>query len=351
MRIPANAFEPLLAAQAWLGLRAAAALDGLEPLPGPDSGRPAVSVIVAVRDEERRLPRLLASLQPALQGQDEVIVVDDGSRDHTRAIAREFGATVVEAGRGPGGRRGRAHALGIGAQAAAHDWLLFLDPDAWLESDELIDRMLATGLPALSVFPRQETVSFAERLVVPFAYRHYLAGRRRLRTLSGHCVLVNRAAYTRAGGHNGSRRGGEATLARNLRRHGLRLTTMDGRRLLAVRLFEPARGPREGFGGSAAAFLRDEPLPGLIAAGSALLASLPLVAAVEGARRRKPGLALAGLVAWLADARAAHRFARALGGRYEGPSVALLQPLAQLAFVGLTIGRLFAPGRGPASRR
>lgn len=46
-----------------------------------------------VRDSARTLPPCLASISPWV---DEMIVVDTGSKDDTRAIARHHGATIFE---------------------------------------------------------------------------------------------------------------------------------------------------------------------------------------------------------------------------------------------------------------
>ncbi|WP_457208934.1 glycosyltransferase, partial [Nocardioides sp. P5_C9_2] len=56
-----------------------------------------VSVVVPARDEEATLPALLASLRELVVGVGEVVVVDDGSRDATAAVARAAGATVLPA--------------------------------------------------------------------------------------------------------------------------------------------------------------------------------------------------------------------------------------------------------------
>lgn len=52
-----------------------------------------ISAIILTRDEEINLPRCLKSLRGLVS---EIFVVDSGSTDRTVAIAREFGATVVE---------------------------------------------------------------------------------------------------------------------------------------------------------------------------------------------------------------------------------------------------------------
>ena len=56
-----------------------------------------VSVVVPARDEASRLSGLLAALAAATPRPHEVVVVDDGSRDGTAAVARAGGATVVTA--------------------------------------------------------------------------------------------------------------------------------------------------------------------------------------------------------------------------------------------------------------
>lgn len=56
---------------------------------------------------------------------NEVIVVDDGSRDATAAEARRAGARVIELGR----NRGKGYALEAGVRASRHDLLVFLDAD------------------------------------------------------------------------------------------------------------------------------------------------------------------------------------------------------------------------------
>jgi rSAM/selenodomain-associated transferase 2 len=67
----------------------------------------------------------LAAVLPALAGPPvaEVIVVDGGSRDDSRALAAAAGARVIEAARGRGAQ------LAAGAAVAQADWLLFLHAD------------------------------------------------------------------------------------------------------------------------------------------------------------------------------------------------------------------------------
>jgi glycosyltransferase involved in cell wall biosynthesis len=88
------------------------------------------SVIIPALDEEASLPAVLAELPWSLLHQ--VIVVDNGSRDRTAAVAAA-GATVV---RQP--QRGYGWACLAGVQAAAGaDILVFLDADGSFDAAEI----------------------------------------------------------------------------------------------------------------------------------------------------------------------------------------------------------------------
>ncbi len=52
-----------------------------------------VSLTMIVRNEEKNLPHCLESVEGLFQ---EIVVVDTGSTDRTREIAREFGARVFD---------------------------------------------------------------------------------------------------------------------------------------------------------------------------------------------------------------------------------------------------------------
>jgi glycosyltransferase involved in cell wall biosynthesis len=82
-----------------------------------------ISVIIAVRNEARNLPRCLESLREV----GEVFVVDSQSTDATVEIARSFGAQVAQfhyRGGWPKKRQWAMESLPL-----AHDWILLLDAD------------------------------------------------------------------------------------------------------------------------------------------------------------------------------------------------------------------------------
>jgi tetratricopeptide (TPR) repeat protein len=89
-----------------------------------------LSLVMIVRDEEEMLPRTLEAIAPAV---DEIIVVDTGSTDSTIAIARSFGATVIE--REWTGSFSDARNASL--EAATGDWFIYLDADEVLVSEDV----------------------------------------------------------------------------------------------------------------------------------------------------------------------------------------------------------------------
>lgn len=96
-----------------------------------------LSVIIPALNEAAGIAAAIASAWAA--GADEVIVVDGGSTDATREIARTAQARVVSS------ERGRGMQLHTGAVAAQGDLLLFLHADAMLPatSKHAIQALLA----------------------------------------------------------------------------------------------------------------------------------------------------------------------------------------------------------------
>lgn len=88
--------------------------------------RPPVSAVVICCDEEDEIERCLASLSFC----DEIVVVDSGSKDRTREIARRYTDRVIE-----------QPFLGYVAQKnfaldhAKHDWVVCIDADESIEPE------------------------------------------------------------------------------------------------------------------------------------------------------------------------------------------------------------------------
>ncbi len=85
-----------------------------------------LSVIIPALNEAAPLPTTLRRVRASLRDDDEVVVVDGGSTDETRALAARMGARVLPSA------RGRGTQMNAGARAATGDVLLFLHADTLL---------------------------------------------------------------------------------------------------------------------------------------------------------------------------------------------------------------------------
>ena len=154
----------------------------------------------------------LVAAQPGIAY--EIIVVDDHSNDHTRAIASSFpGVKVVAAAPLPPGWTGKTNAVTCGAQEARGEWLLFTDADT-VHKPGSVARALAEakqrGVALLSYSPEQEVRSIVEKSVMPVIFAE-LATRYQPAEVSdptsdaaaanGQYILISREAYDAVGGH------------------------------------------------------------------------------------------------------------------------------------------------------
>ena len=94
-----------------------------------------VSVVIPCRDGAATLAQTIGSALSQTAPPDEVVVIDDGSSDGSRAVAERFGPRVSVH---PGPERGAAAARSAGAGLASGERLMFLDAD-----DLLTPRTLA----------------------------------------------------------------------------------------------------------------------------------------------------------------------------------------------------------------
>ncbi len=95
------------------------------------SGLGRVAVVIPTWNEAGAIGAVVRDV--LAQGVGEVIVSDGGSQDGTQTVAREAGATVLDAGRG----YGRACALGAERARAECDVVAFMDGDGADRPDQL----------------------------------------------------------------------------------------------------------------------------------------------------------------------------------------------------------------------
>lgn len=93
-----------------------------------------ITLVVPARNAQRTLRDCLVAVRPFLESGDldKIIVVDNGSRDRTRAIAIESGVQVIDCS-----KRGAGAARNAGWRAADSRWIWFLDADCVAHHDAL----------------------------------------------------------------------------------------------------------------------------------------------------------------------------------------------------------------------
>ena len=272
---------PLLGLCFLQGLANMRLLRRLKPpvAPTPDEFQD-VSVLVPARNEERQIRDCLESLVAQEPPVREIILLDDGSSDATAAIAAELGFREVEGCRLrllrgeelPGGWVGKnwaCHQLSLAANPG-NGHLLFTDADT-IHSSRCVraamEHAVGTCTSLLSLWPRQVTGTWSEKLVIPLGYLLFMTfhpfslltwlqlspervtrwgfSRKHLASMgaaNGQFLLFRRDVYHRLGGHEALRDHlvediafGRKVAART--GEGMRLVNADGINLLRCRMY------------------------------------------------------------------------------------------------------------------
>lgn len=229
--------------------------------PAPPSDLPLVSILVPARDEQVVIERCLRSLLAQDYPRFELMVLDDGSSDHTPAILAQLAAaeprlTVFSGAPLPPGWLGKNWACAQLAERAQGELLLFTDADTRHQPGALRSAAVALqrqSADLLAVWPRLEAGGLGVRLVVPLIPWNVfsllslpLAHRLRIPALSaaiGQFMLFRRAAYQAIGGHTAvrSHAAEDLALVRRIKRAGLRWRLVDGQHLVASRMYRNLR--------------------------------------------------------------------------------------------------------------
>src|SRR5262245_14175194 len=162
-----------------------------------------ISVIVPARNEAERIAGCLAALAACEPPPLEVLVVDDGSRDGTAAIARARGATVLELPRG----LGPAAARNLAARMARGSLLLFTDADVRLHPDATARVLEALADPALdavigSYDDEPGDPGFVSQYRNLLHHHVHQQGREHASTFWTGCGAVRREVFLALGGFN-----------------------------------------------------------------------------------------------------------------------------------------------------
>jgi len=137
-----------------------------------------VSVLIPARNEEGTIEACLDSLAEQTYGNYEIIVLDDGSTDRTWGILKRYQdrfprIRALQGKEKPEGWKGKTYALKQLAEAAEGEYLYMTDADTIHSRDAVawsVERLEGRNLDAFSAMPKQETRSFAEKVIVPTVF-------------------------------------------------------------------------------------------------------------------------------------------------------------------------------------
>ena len=233
----------------------------------PPPRTPRVSVLVPARNEEAHIGDCVRTLLAQDYADFEVVVLNDHSTDRTGAILADLSAADerlrVLPGRDlPDGWLGKHWACQQLADAAGGELFLFTDADTRHEGQSIrrgAAALLAEGADLLTAFPHEETVTWAEKLVipvVPWCIFTFLPLALAYRTSSpafsatiGQYMLFRANAYTQIGGHAAVRSDAvdDIALGRRIKAQGLRWRLTDATHDVRCRMYQNADQVFEGF--------------------------------------------------------------------------------------------------------
>ena len=228
---------------------------------------PLVSVLVPARNESENIGICLSTLAEQDYPRFEVIVLDDGSVDDTRAITEQWSRSksnvrVVSGKPLPKGWAGKAHACHQLSQLAQGDLLMFVDADTVHDRHSIsasVAAMQSSGADLLTVIPHQRMESFWERTVLPLLHFNtfsYLplplvwgSKNPKFAMANGQLMLFSRVVYDAIGGHEAVQTAlvEDVWLSRLVKSHGRRLVIMDGGDVVSCRMYASFGDIWEGF--------------------------------------------------------------------------------------------------------
>lgn len=179
---------------------------------------PSIAVIIAVRNEEANLEKVLDSVCNLNYDNYRLLLVNDRSTDRTPQILENFAkrfshVTVLHIDELPQGWLGKSYALYRGYQNCAEEWILFTDADVVFKPDTLtkaIDCCIQQQLDHLVLLPHIQSrsalfngVLATFKIMFNIQYRPWSAKNPYSRASIGMGAFnfVKRTAYETAGTH------------------------------------------------------------------------------------------------------------------------------------------------------
>ena len=251
-------------------------------VPAGESG-PLVSILVPARNESRSIARCVEALARQDYPRCEILVLDDQSEDETASIVEQLtrryaNVRLLHGQPLPSNWHGKAFACAQLAEAAAGQWLLFVDADTTLEPQCVqvaLSQAEEQRADLLTMMPKIVAGTLGESLLLPIIPLTFVAFLP-LGLVTGHpspvfagalgpFLLFRRDVYWRIGGHSAVRTDivEDMQLSRVVKQHGGRVVWIDGTSLMSVRMYHGFEEAWRGLAKSAFAAINYS-LPGLL---------------------------------------------------------------------------------------
>lgn len=162
-----------------------------------------IAAVIPVYNGAAFLRKAIESVLAQTSPVDELVILDDGSTDNTRAVALSYGQQVRYLFQG---NRGLAAARNAGAAASTCDWVAFLDSDDWWLPEKIAKQraLIESNPEAVLIYSDQWECDPKGRMsyirtVPPQCLWPQLRARNRL---SSPVVVVRKDALSSIGGYN-----------------------------------------------------------------------------------------------------------------------------------------------------
>ena len=223
---------------------------------------PLISILIPARNEAENISRCLKSLLKQDYPNMEIIVLDDNSSDGTGKVVEEIAqkdnrVRLVDGAPLEDGWIGKNFASHQLAKHAKGEFFIFTDADTLhfpKTVSSALGALIATKVDALSTYPRQIMVTFAERMTVPIintalqCFIPFILIKKSKSplfcTALGQFMMFKRGTYEKIGGYE-SIKGhlvDDIQISKRVKKEGLKFMVFDGRNTIFCRMYKNLKG-------------------------------------------------------------------------------------------------------------
>ena len=223
---------------------------------------PLISILIPARNEAENISNCLKSLLRQDYPNLEIIVLNDNSTDGTSRVVKEIAekdnrVRLVEGAPLEDGWIGKNFASHQLAKHAKGEYFIFTDADTLhfpKTASSAFGALIAAKVDALSIYPRQIMVTFAERMIVPIinialqCFIPFILIKKSknplFSTAIGQFMMFKRETYEKIGGYK-SIKGhliDDIQISKRVKKSGYKFMVFDGRNTIYCRMYKSLKG-------------------------------------------------------------------------------------------------------------